>query len=292
MQNEKIKSVVTVFVTIIVILLMIGLAARGSNKPGIEGKDYEPFDAGAFGDSATITNQWMPLPPGKQLVFEGFTIENGESVPHRVIITVTDLTKVIGGVRVAVTYDLDYSNGELVEAELAFFAQDQNGTIWRMGEYPEEYENGEFVIAPTWIHGIENARAGIAMPADPRTGTPDYSQGWGPAVDWTDRGHVDQSGQSICVPLACYENVIIIAETSASELGAFQLKFFAPGVGNIKVDWRGEDQTRETLELVELNQLDENQMAELRTKALAMEAHALEVSPKVYGKTTPLELYP
>jgi len=269
-------------------LLVLSFLAACGNK-GTAGEDYEEFDAGNFEDSAKITNQWMPLKPGTQLVFDGFTIEEGVSVPHRVIITVTDLTKVIDGVRSAVTWDLDYSDGELVEAELAFFAQDTDGVVWRMGEYPEEYEGGKFTIAPTWIHGIEDARAGIAMPANPQTGTPDYSQGWGPAVGWTDRGKVDQVGQEVCVPFACYENVLVIAETSASEAGAYQLKSFAPNVGNIRVDWRGEDQTQETLDLVEYNQLTPAQMEEARASAFEMEKHAYEVSKDVYGKTSPME---
>lgn len=44
-------------------------------------------------------------------------------VPHRVEIHFTDLTKVIGGIRSTVTWDLDLADGELVEAELAFFAR-------------------------------------------------------------------------------------------------------------------------------------------------------------------------
>jgi len=276
------------FIHTIVLLLVMSLLAACGNK-GIAGKDFEEFDAGNFEDSANITNQWMPLKPGTQLVFEGFTVEKGVNVSHRVIITVTDLTKVIDGVRSAVTWDLDYSDGELVEAELAFFAQDTDGVVWRMGEYPEEYEGGKFTIAPTWIHGIEDARAGIAMHANPQTGTADYSQGWGPAVGWTDRGKVDQVGQSVCVSFACYQNVLVIAETSASEAGAYQLKFFAPNVGNIRVDWKGTDQTQETLELVEYNQLSPEEMDEVRAKALEMEKHAYEVSKDVYSQTPPLE---
>jgi hypothetical protein len=218
------------------------------------------------------------------------TIEDGESLPHRVVITVTDLTKVIGGVRSVVTWDLDYSDSELVEAELAFFAQDNDGNVWRMGEYPEEYEGGEFVAAPTWIHGLEDARAGIAMKADPKVGD-SYAQGWGPAVDWTDRGQVDQVGQETCVPVDCYENVLVIAETSQAEPGAFQLKYYAPGVGNILVDWKGEDQTQETLELVEVVQLSPDALAEARANALEMEKHAYEVSPDTYALTSPVE-YP
>ncbi len=95
-----------------------------------------------------------------------------------------------------------------------------DGNVWRMGEYPEEYENGKFIEAPAWIHGIDDALAGIAMYSNPELNTSDYPQGWAPNEDWTDRGKVDQVGQQLCVPFDCYDNVLVIAETSKSEPGA------------------------------------------------------------------------
>ncbi len=250
---------------------------------------FEDFDHSNFDDPTNIDNEWLPLQPGTQYVYEGFTVEDGEEIAHRVVITVTDLTKVIDGVRSVVSWDLDYSDGELVEAELAFFAQDNDGNVWRMGEYPEEYEEGEFVDAPTWIAGLEEAKAGISMMAAPELGMRSYSQGWAPAVEFTDRGQVDQVGQSTCVPLDCYEDVLVIAESSLEEPNAFQLKSFARGVGNVEVGARGEDVTMETLGLIELLQLDAEALEEVRAEALKLEAHAYEVSPDVYGQTEPLK---
>jgi hypothetical protein len=267
--------------------LMIFVSACGPKTP--TDKVFEDFKAAKFDNSTTVDNEWMPLKPGTQLVFEGETVENGESVPHRIVINVTDLTKVISGVRSVVTWDLDYSAGELVEAELAFFAQDNDGNVWRMGEYPEEYENGKFIDNPTWVHGLDNALAGIAMPANPQPGTPDYPQGWGPEVDWTDRGLVDKIVEETCVPAGCYQNVLVIKETSATEVGAFQLKYFAPGVGNVLVDWTGTDKSKESLELVEYNQLSPEEMAEVRMKAMELEKSAYEKSKDVYTNTSPLE---
>jgi len=255
------------------------------------GKTDPTFDAGRFARSHAIINEWLPLTPGTRFTFEGTTIEDdGTAVPHRVVITVTDLTKVIGGVRAAVTWDLDYSDGELVEAELAFFAQDTSGTVWRMGEYPEEYEEGKFVAARPWIHGFEDARAGIMMPARPQVGTPSYAQGWGPAVDWTDRGQVDQVGQKTCVRTKCYDDVLVIAETSASEPDAQQLKYYARGMGNVRVGWRGAgEKTKETLELVSVEQLDASALAAARAKALELERSAYQRSKTVYAHTPPAQ---
>ena len=254
-------------------------------------KSDQAFDASRFAQSIPIVNEWMPLKPGTRFVYEGTTIEDdGTAVPHRVVITVTDLTKVIGGVRAAVTWDLDYSDGELVEAELAFFAQDTSGTVWRMGEYPEEYEEGKFVAARPWIHGFEDARAGIMMPAKPQVGTPSYAQGWGPAVEWTDRGQVDQVDQKTCVRVRCYDDVLVIAETSQSEPDAQQLKYYARGVGNVRVGWRGAgEKTKEILELVRVEQLDAAALAEARAKALQLEQSAYQRSKTVYARTPPAE---
>jgi hypothetical protein len=255
-------------------------------------QDLPDFDSKRFTRPTQIDNPWLPMKPGMRLVYEGTTVEDdGTTVPHRFVITVTDLTKVIAGVRTVVSWDEDYSDGELVEAELAFFAQDDDGTVWRMGEYPEEYEEGKFLAAPAWIHGLEGARAGIEMPANPQPGTPSYAQGWGPAVNWTDRGQVDQVGQKTSVKAGSYDDVVVIAETSAVEgPNAQQLKYYARGVGNVFVGWRGaEEMTKETLELVEAVQLSPAALDQARAKALGLEKHAYQVSKNVYAHTPPAE---
>ena len=73
--------------------------------------------------------------PGTQLILEGAV----DGVPHRVVFTVTDLMKNIDGVNALVIWDTDESEGELVESELSFFAQDDDENVWNLGEYPEEF---------------------------------------------------------------------------------------------------------------------------------------------------------
>jgi hypothetical protein len=265
--------------------------APAQSKASSSTPALENFDPANYDKSTQIDNPWMPLKPGTRFTYNGNTVEDdGSVVPHRIVINVTDLTKVIGGVRSLITWDLDYSDGELVEAELAFFAQDKSGNVWRMGEYPEEYEEGKFVVAPAWIHGFENARAGIMMQVNPQPNTPSYSQGWGPAVNWTDRGKVDKVGQKTIVAAGKYDDVLVIAETSAAEPDAEQLKYFARGVGNVRVGWRGAgEKTKETLELSTVETLDAKAMAEVRAAALKMEKGAYQRSKNVYAKTPPAE---
>src|SRR5919112_117112 len=230
-------------------------------------KDFDPTD---FDNSTTVDNKWFPLKPGEHSVFEGSAIDDGQRISRRVLTTVTDLTKEINGVNTIVVWERDYSDGELVEAELAFFAQDNYGNVWHMGEYPEEYEEGEFEKAPGWLAGLKGASAGIAMRAQPRLGTPSYAQGYAPPpINWVDRGKVYKVGKKSCVPIDCYDEVLVIEEFERNKPGAFQLKYYASGVGDVRVGWRGaEEDEKEGLELVKDARLSPQGVANARAQAL------------------------
>jgi len=246
------------------------------------------FDRTNFDNSTTVDNKWFPLEPGAHSVFEGSAIDDGERISRRVVSTVTDLTKEIDGVNTVVIWERDYSDGEEVEAELAFFAQDNYGNVWHMGEYPEEYENREFDKAPGWLAGLKGASAGIAMMAHPRLKTPSYAQGYAPPpINWVDRGRVYKVGQKTCVPVKCYEQVLVIEEFERDKPGAYQLKYYAPGVGDVRVGWRGpEEEEKEGLELVKDVHLGPQGVAKARAKALKMEKHAYQIK-EYYRKTKP-----
>ena len=188
--------------------------------------------------------------------------------------------------RTVVLWDRDFNAGQLVEAELAFHAQDNDGNVWNLGEYPEEYENGEFLGAPnTWIAGLAGAEAGIIVQANPRLGDK-YLQGFAPDVDFLDCARVFKTGETTCVPLDCYANVLVIAERSPLEPGSgHQLKYYAPGVGNVQVGAVG-DPEGETLVLVEVVHLGTPALAEARREALKLEKRAYRVSD-VYRLTPP-----
>jgi hypothetical protein len=250
----------------------------------------EEFPRGQFSDPTTIDNEWFPLVPGTQWVWEGEVNVDEERLDHHVVFTVTDLTKVVDGVTTVVALDQDYLEDELVEVELAFFAQADDGTVWHLGQYPEEYEDGEFVDAPVWLAGMRDAKAGITMHAEPRYGDRSYSEGWGPEVSWTDRARVLETGSETCVPAGCYEDVLVIDEFNRDEPDAHQLKYYVAGIGGVRVGWAGAlEVDREELGLVSVTRLDAEDMATVRRTALALESHAYEVSPDLYGLTAPAE---
>jgi hypothetical protein len=85
------------------------------------------------------------------------------------------------------------------EVELTYYAQDDSGTVWYFGEYSEELDNGKIDDSPAWLGGPAEGPAGHHHAGPPATGTKDYAEGWGPAVEWNDRAKVDQVGISNCV---------------------------------------------------------------------------------------------
>ena len=130
------------------------------------------IDPKKFNRPTIIDNKWMPLKPGTQLVFAGTTVDdNGKRKPHRIVITVTDLVKKINGINVAVVWERDIADGKLEESELIFFAQDDDGNVWHLGQYRELYEGIDLVGGQAWMVGhLNGAKAGIMMKADPETG--------------------------------------------------------------------------------------------------------------------------
>jgi hypothetical protein len=273
-----------------VITLPLALGACGDDeqaeaKPAV----HTDFDAKNFSDSTKIDNKYSPLAPGDQFVFEGRSNRGLGRLPHQAIFTVTDLVKEVNGVRSVVLWDRDINNGKLLEGELAMWAQDDDGNVWLMGEYPEEYdESGKFEQAPdTWLAGVDRAQAGIMMRKDPKTGTSTYRQGLAPTIGFADVARVEKTGQKNCVPTGCYEDVVVTRETNPDEpADGFQLKYNAPGVGTIRAAPRG-GKEKEVLVLIKHRKLNAEQLAEVRREALKLDKRAYRSRPAVWGDTPP-----
>jgi hypothetical protein len=254
-------------------------------------KDFDPAN---FSNSSTIDNKWFPLVPGTQLTFEGRANRGAGILPHRVVFVVTDLTKVIDGVRTAVIWERDFNQGQMAEAELAFHAQDDDGNVWNLGEYPEVYQQGKLVGAEdTWITGLARARAGILMRAEPRVGSASYLQGWAPDIEFRDRAKEYKSGQRSCVPVDCFNDVLVTDEWNPlSPPDGHQLKYSARGVGTIRVEPGAGSTEQETLVLVEKVRLDSIALATARDEALKLDTRAYEVSKALYQRTPPAQHTP
>lgn len=269
------------------------VAGPGASDPALppDCQRAVPFDPRNFQRSTRIDNEFLPLTPGTQLVLEGRASLGGGPLPHTVTFTVTNLTKMIHGVPTRVLWDVDENEGEVVEAELAFFAQDDEGNVWNLGEYPEVYEDGSFLGAPqTWIDGVRDAEGGIHMLDRPDVGN-SYLQGYAPDIEFLDCATVFDEAPSTCVPLRCFEDVLLTHERSPLDPdGGVQTKAHAPRLGIVEVGAL-DDPEGETLVLVERLRLDEASMEAVREEALKLDQRAYRVS-EVYRETEPIEPLP
>jgi hypothetical protein len=116
---------------------------------------------------AQVDNPYIPLKPGTTLTYKGKL--DGESATD--VFTVTNRTKLILGVATTVVHDQVFVKGELVEDTDDWYAQDADGNVWYFGEDTKELANGQVVSTEgSWEAGVNNARAGIFMPAAPSVG--------------------------------------------------------------------------------------------------------------------------
>jgi hypothetical protein len=240
-----------------------------------------------FSRSSTVDNKWLPLVPGTQLTYEGRANRGTGILPHRIVSVVTDLTKVIDGIRAVVIWERDFNEGQMVESELAFQAQDDNGNVWNVGEYPETYEQGKLTGADdTWLTGVDRAKAGVLMRAKPLVGAPSYLLGWAPTIEFRDRAQDVKTGQRNCIGDRCYTNVLVTDEWNPLDPpDGHQVKYYAPGIGTIRVEPGQGDQDQETLVLVGKVRLGAKELAAARVEALKEDARAYKVSKAVYGNT-------
>jgi hypothetical protein len=248
--------------------------------------DLLQVSAKHFSHPTVIDNKWMPLKPGTQCNYEGWTVDDeGKREPWAVIQIVTDLVKNINGIDTVVIWERDYQNGRLEESELAWRAQDDRGNVWHFGEVKEVFdEDNKLMGVKTWMEGRLGARAGIMMPGAPVLGTPSVSQGFARGVyKWDDRGQMRKVGETVTVPAGTFKNVLVVEEWSRGELakGALQLKYYAPDVGYVSVGWEGNDPTKETLELAKVTQLNAQEMDQVRAEVLALENRSY-----LYGRET------
>jgi hypothetical protein len=250
------------------------------------------FDPKNFSHPLEFTNPYFPMVPGTRLHWKGhaFDEDDGSRIEREIDFTVSDLTKVVDGVQTRVAWERDYTDGEMEEVELTYYAQDDFGTVWYFGEYSEEIDNGKIDDSPAWLGGQQKARPGITMQAKPATGTKDYAEGWGPAVEWNDRAKVDQVGISNCVSTGCYQDVVVIAEFNPDEPGKTQLKYYAPGIGGIRTGWRGKNEKeREELQLTSHATISDTELASVDKAMVAQEKRAYSRRPQVFGPTAHME---
>ena len=98
------------------------------------------LDPGQF--TTRIDNRWWPMTPGSRWTYRE---TDGQGSTQRVQVTVTGQTRTISGVQARVVHDVVTEDGQLVENTYDWYAQDDKGNVWYLGEDTKEYEGGKVV---------------------------------------------------------------------------------------------------------------------------------------------------
>jgi hypothetical protein len=183
--------------------------------------------------SSTGTNPYFILQPGYQLVFKG--VEDDE--PLNVTSTVLDETKVVGDgivTRAVEEKTVNSETGALVEITKDYFAIcKENNTVFYFGEDVDNYEDGKVVDHEgAWLHGSNDARAGVIMPGIILLGSK-YYQEIAPDVAM-DKSEIVGVNETVKVPSGTFNGVIHMKETSDLEPATTaEENLHAPGVGQV-----------------------------------------------------------
>jgi hypothetical protein len=199
-----------------VLVLVAGCTSSSS-----QGKAYAPhINPDDF--TTTIDNEYFPMKPGTTFVYEGGA-QHGE-------MTVTSDTKKVMSVECVVVEDKEWEDGNLIERTYDWFAQDNKGTVWYFGEDTKEYENGKVVSTKgSWEAGVDGAKAGIIMQADPKV-EESYRQEYYPG-EAMDMARVLSLNASVTVPYGSFDHVLETKEWTPLQPGFSEKKYYVRGVG-------------------------------------------------------------
>ncbi len=189
----------------------------------------EPVDLDPADFSTHIDNPYWPMSPGTRWEY---VETNSDGSREHVTVTVTHRTRTIRGIEARVVHDVVHEHGQLVENTVDWYAQDSGGTIWYLGEFTREYEDGEVVSTDgSFEYGVDGAQAGVAVPASPVAGCgyrQEYYEGQA-----EDRGRVLTTRDRIKVHGEAYRSVLTTSDRVPLEPFVLEHKFYAVGVGPV-----------------------------------------------------------
>ena len=213
------------------------------------------FGAATFSDPTMIDHPHLPLAVGATFTYEGETEDGLETI----LVEVLPDAKSVLGVPVVVVRDRASLDGLLVEDTYDWFAQDDAGNVWYMGEHVDNYHYDEFgalidiTHEGSWEAGLDvagvgaPAKAGHLLPAAPSTGASFYQEFYPEEAE--DLAYVSAVGVTAELPGgASYPDCVRLLEWNRFSPGdAHEYKYFAPGVGLVLIESLTDD---EVVELV------------------------------------------
>ena len=202
-----------------------------------------------FGNPLNINNAFFPFQPGGLKVFTGSEHGSKTGAIDDYLTATRTLRWNRKNVACRILVEEAYEDDELVERSFNYFAQADDGTVYYFGEVVDNYEDGVLVnhdgswlvggaTLPSDPPGIGNApKPAVFMPATPELGDVFKPEDLYPIVDET--AEVVGVDLGVLVNGTKYNGAIKIEETTLLAPGS-EFKWYAPGVGVVKVQTKGE----------------------------------------------------
>src|ERR671933_692503 len=192
--------------------------AQSAYSPNIRPADF----------TTKIDNKYFHLKPGTTFVYEG----EFQGAAERDEMAVTHDTKRVMGVKCLVASDRVTEDGKLIEQTYDWYAQDKKGNVWYFGEHVTEYKNGKVSgHEGSWEAGVDGAKPGIAMQANPKVGQI-YRQEYYKGVA-EDKAKVLSLNKAATVPYGSFAHVLMTEEWTPLEPNVVERQYYVAGVGDI-----------------------------------------------------------
>jgi len=130
------------------------------------------FGAATFSNPTNVTSTYLPWAAETVRTF----LADDPDDPEKIVVERTDETRVVNGVECVVVRDRVYLGDLLIEDTFDWYAQDDQGNVWYMGEDTTafEYDDDGNLIGMdhegAWESGVDGALPGIIQYASPPIG--------------------------------------------------------------------------------------------------------------------------
>jgi hypothetical protein len=209
------------------IALLAGLSpsVAAEDQPWMKSFDVDPKELVTIGESP-----YFILKPGFRLTLEG---KEGSSVV-RLVITVLDETKKLGGTLTRIVEERELKDGVPIEISRNYFAiNSRTKDVYYFGEEVDMFKHGKLTgHEGAWAHGSNGAHFGLMMPGTPVVGLRHFQE-LAPEVAM-DRAEIVSVSERVTTKAGVFEGCLKTKETTPLEMFAKEYKLYARGVGLIR----------------------------------------------------------
>lgn len=188
-----------------------------------------PQKAPVFSDPTLIFNPYLPLTTLSQDILIGV---NGKSTAETIRTRQQGIQQFVVNGQVVdsiIVEDDNYIGGQLIEVTQDYFCEDDNGTVYYMGEYTTTYKNGQVTgHAGSWLYGVDTTHLGTLLPGHPKVGMKWMSEDV-PSKNLIEHDTAISTTATITVPAGTFHNCVETQEQVPGE--GKEYKWYCPSIG-------------------------------------------------------------